>query len=311
MISIFTVPKPFVGKIAAIQRNALHSWTLLEPRCEIILIGDDAGTAEAAKEFGGRHIPKVKRNEFGTPLLSSIIGLAGGAAKNRIIAYVNTDIILLNDFLPAVKRAKSIGAFMLVGRRWDLDIEYQIDFSHPAWEKNLRRTVKNRGVLNIPDAMDFFVARHGFWRRKIPPFALGRYAWDNYLVYKAKSLGLTIVDATPVTTVIHQNHDYSHSKEWGHDLKKGPEAKRNAELAGFCHCTVNDAIWELTEKGIQSTYNKRRYQRLSKRNESKSLLEPLRRIVLMPLGRRWPRLYFKLYPRFRRMISYLITKQNR
>lgn len=64
MLTIFSCPKPFRGHINIIQRNAIRSWTLLQARPEIILIGNEEGTAEVCKEFGLRHIPDVERNEY-------------------------------------------------------------------------------------------------------------------------------------------------------------------------------------------------------------------------------------------------------
>src|SRR5712691_10486867 len=66
MLTIFATPKPFRGHIAVIQRNAIRSWTLLRPACEIILMGNDGGTADIAAEFGVRYVPDVARNTLGT-----------------------------------------------------------------------------------------------------------------------------------------------------------------------------------------------------------------------------------------------------
>jgi hypothetical protein len=50
MISIFSAPKPFIEPhIAVIQRNAIRSWKAIG--AEVILVGDDAGVAEAAADL--------------------------------------------------------------------------------------------------------------------------------------------------------------------------------------------------------------------------------------------------------------------
>jgi hypothetical protein len=41
-----------------------------------------------------------------------------------------------------------------------------------------------------------------------------------------------VVDATEALTVVHQAHDYSHVPAKAGDVLKGPEAKRNLNLAG-------------------------------------------------------------------------------
>ena len=85
MLTIFTIPKAFQGHAGVIQTNAIQSWLKLRPECEIILLGDDEGTAEVAAKFGVRHIPKVERNEYGTPLVSSIFSLAQDIAKYQLM----------------------------------------------------------------------------------------------------------------------------------------------------------------------------------------------------------------------------------
>ena len=48
MLTIFSIPKPFIGHVGVIQMNALRSWTFLDPKCEIVIFGDEPGIAEAA-----------------------------------------------------------------------------------------------------------------------------------------------------------------------------------------------------------------------------------------------------------------------
>ncbi len=50
MLTIFSCHKAFHGHFNTIQRNAIKSWTLLRPKPEIFLIGDDEGTAEVCRE---------------------------------------------------------------------------------------------------------------------------------------------------------------------------------------------------------------------------------------------------------------------
>src|SRR5438552_6747447 len=72
VLTIFAVPKAFHARFKVIQTNAIRSWTLLRPKPEIILFGDDEGTVLIARELGCRHIPHVERNRYGTPLVHSI-----------------------------------------------------------------------------------------------------------------------------------------------------------------------------------------------------------------------------------------------
>jgi len=66
MLTLFTTAKPFEGHSGVIQRNALQSWKRLHPDVEVILFGEDAGSAEIANELGLGHEAFVERNKFGT-----------------------------------------------------------------------------------------------------------------------------------------------------------------------------------------------------------------------------------------------------
>ncbi len=76
------LPRTFDGHIGVIQRNAIASWTRIKPTPEVILFGTEPGTAEAAAEYRLRHIPAVKCNEWGTPLVSDLFA-QGGAGRCR------------------------------------------------------------------------------------------------------------------------------------------------------------------------------------------------------------------------------------
>jgi len=251
MLTLFTIPKAFRGHIGTLQQNAIRSWTLLRPACEIILLGDDEGTAEVAREFGLHHIPNVARNGYGTPLLNSIFEQAQAVASHRLLVYVNADIILLSDFIAAVRRIP-FRRFLMVGQRWDMNLDRSLDFSRLDWEGRLRECVRSQGTPQEPAGMDYFVFTSGLWG-EIPPFAVGRGAWDNWLIYQARAQGAVVVDATHAVMVVHQNHDYAHIQGGQGGLWKGPEAQRNLELPGGNNArnfALADTTWALPARGV-------------------------------------------------------------
>ena len=76
LITIFSAPKPFTNPhIATIQYNAVRSWTKL-PGVDVILLGDESGLAEAARELGVKHIPDIPRSPSGAPKISTMYLLA-------------------------------------------------------------------------------------------------------------------------------------------------------------------------------------------------------------------------------------------
>ncbi len=232
MVTIFAIPKPFVGHIGIIQRNALNSWVRLLPACEVIIFGDEPGSAEVARDLGIRHEPELRRNEFGTPLLNSVFARAQQIAKHDLLCYVNSDILLLPCFSEAVTRVLAWSPqFLMVGQRRDVPVTLSIDFQQHDWVKKLREFAMSTGKQQLPRAVDYFVFPRNLYR-DVPPLAIGRGYWDHWLVWKARSLRVPVVDAGTDVLAIHQNHDHSHNPKGFIGLTTGIEGKRNRALAG-------------------------------------------------------------------------------
>ncbi|MBX7136831.1 MAG: hypothetical protein K1X83_02520 [Oligoflexia bacterium] len=233
--TLFALPKPMHGRNAIIQRNSIQSWTLLTPRPEILLFGKDEGVAELAAELGLRHLPEVAVNKFGTPIISDMFERAEAATSSAVLTYVNSDIILMDNFLRTIEIvAQARQEFLVVGRRWNLDLEQPIDFANPNWREVLRAALLRDGFIFPTGGMDFFTFSRGLYRG-MPPFAIGRTAWDNWLVWKPLSEGKAVVDATEAVLSIHHNHDYSHIKgaaDQAFIAWTGEEGRINQQLAG-------------------------------------------------------------------------------
>lgn len=248
MITIFTTPKPFKGHFGIIQENAVKSWIKIKPKPEIILFGDEKGSGQIARKYSLAHIKKVQKNDTGTPLLSDIFQKAQAFSKNPVLAYVNADIILTNDFTEAVKNI-SLATFLMTGRRRNLKITRRINFEI-NWEKELRLKLAREGKLDQVGALDYFIFPKTI-NFRMPHFAVGRGVWDNWLIYKAKLLKIPVIDATKTITAIHQNHDYSHAGGYK-AVWYGAERRQNLRLAAEKRRPFNlmNADWILTNDGV-------------------------------------------------------------
>jgi hypothetical protein len=266
MLTLFALPKPFKGHFGVIQRNAISQWTRLRPKPEIILFGNEEGTAEIAQEFDLRHIPEVERNQYGTPLVSDLFERAQALASHDTLCYVNADIMLLGDFMGAVQRVTSWrDCFLMVGVRRDVDLDEPAIYASPDQEARLLALLfeQNRAVTHW--AIDYFVFPRGLFP-SFRPFAIGRPGWDNWFLWKALESGAALVDASKVVFAVHQNHDYSHHPQGRNGVYEGHEAKQNIEIAESHFCTIENATHKLTADKIE--YNFRH------------LLVPTKRVVL-------------------------------
>lgn len=249
MLTLFTTPKPFRDHFGVIQINAIRSWTYLHPNAEVIIFGDEAGTADAAQLLNVQHVASVHRNEYGTPLVSDLFAKAKQLARNPILAYVNADIILMSDFMKAIEQVFSWRRHcLIVGQRYNVDIEDLLNFEGD-WEERLAALAYASGTLSL--GIDLFVfPRYLF--DEVPPFAIGRAFWDNWPLYAARQRKAAVVDITPTVTIIHQNHNYSHLADGAKAAYSGPEAVRNRQLLGGMHkfFTTLEATHMLTPGGM-------------------------------------------------------------
>ncbi len=250
-LTIFAMPKAFEGHTATIQKNAIRSWARLEPAPEILLFGDEPGIREMAAEVGARHIPQVERNEFGTPLVNKLFEAAEANASHPVLAYVNADMILFQSFAEGVRKVQAqFGEFLLIGQRWDLPVLEEIDFRESQWPLRLQKQMEEHAMLHAECGLDYFVFPRGLYR-EVPPFAIGRTAWDNWLVMAPHTYGAAVVDGTEFITAVHQDHDYGHVAGGRDGAWTGAEAAHNRELARFTDNSgrTSGATWALDRLG--------------------------------------------------------------
>ena len=99
-----------------------------------------------------------------------------------------------------------------------------LDLDHLDW------STLGRGRRRGADALDYFLFSPGLFA-EVPPFAVGRTVWDNWLVWKARDEGALVVDASSTVDAIHQDHSYAHVGSLG-KVRVSPEAEENRRLAG-------------------------------------------------------------------------------
>jgi hypothetical protein len=251
VLTVFAVPKPFSGQIGVIQRNAVRSWRRLHPDCQVILCGDEPGCEDAAREAGAERIPDVETNEFGTPLLGSVFESVERRARHELLCYANADILLFSDLVDAVGRiATEHDRFLIVGEAVDLEVTHALAFDSAA-DEELQERAREVGRRRGRKAIDFFVFRRGTLG-EVLDFAVGRPCWDNWVIWRATSLRLPVVDVTAVATVIHQSHEYGHVPQVRGSRWEGPEGDSNFELMRWeeRRFSLDDATHYATTDGL-------------------------------------------------------------
>jgi len=250
LLTLFSIPKAFKGHTGVIQRNAIESWTKLEPRLEIILLGNEEGTMEMARGLGLRHLPNVATSDHGTPLLSDVFRQAEAAATAPYLCYVNADIILMRDFVRAAETVqKRFPRSLVVSKRINLDIAEKLNFD-ARWEEAIKHRAQATGRDEHYSGIDVFVFPKGMYP-EIPDFAIGRLWFDHWLIKAVRQQELPVVDASLVAPVLHQNHEYDHVAGGKEQVWRGEEAERNFQLyGGVEHAfTLLDVTHDVTPGG--------------------------------------------------------------
>ena len=241
-LTVFAIPRAFERHIGIAQCNAIQSWLALEPRPQVILLGNDKGTAEVAARNGCTHIPDVECNEFGTPLLNSIFAKAHREAAGGLMLFVNADIILASELSQAISACPD-APFLMTGKRTHLTVRDELDFTRDG-EDVIKRRVARNGRRGGPTAMDYFVFPHGLFG-EVPRFAIGRGWWDHWLAAEALRRGAMLIDASQTVLAVHQDHGFLATEE---SLRNLALFGQSTESVSFALATHHIAGGRLTER---------------------------------------------------------------
>lgn len=257
LITLFTMPKAFSDPpdhTSIIQRNAIASWAKLAD-VRVILVGAERGIESTANELGVEHLAELCYNRHGTPLVNSAFELVRSQCESPLMAYCNSDVILLQDFVDTVKRTYQLQAeadFVAFGRRIDAKVEASLDFDFPQTASDLKQLARQTGRVVTQVCKEYFVFNRSLYQ-DMPEFAVGRGNWDNWMIWSAKKHGLPVVNLSEWVTAIHQMHDYQHTKASRRSVyMSGAEAKQNQSLAGGCHWVSGSVgTHRLTDNGLK------------------------------------------------------------
>lgn len=235
-LTIFSVPKAFEGHTGVIQANAIQSWSRISEDVQVLLVGDDPGVKEFATEHSVPHIPEVKRNERGTPMLDDVFRTAFENCQTDYMMFVNCDIVLTSsvlEFIRLIDAENAVEDFLGIGMRVDFDQFDRIDFE-ADWQTEIKDKAFRDGEYASILCKDYFIFRRGQFT-DIPAFSIGRGNWDSWMVSEASRRKLPIIDGTNRVFAGHQNHDYDHVGGRMSAYLSGDEARKNIELAGGRH----------------------------------------------------------------------------
>jgi len=254
MITIITTPKPLnVAVNRAAFQNAIRSWVRIKPRPEILVfLGDD--DRRIIEEEGGKWVGGIRSSVQGRPYFDHFIEEAEVLASNDILMYSTDHLILMSGLVPAVKLVSEMfpGNFVIIGKRWGLDVREPINFSDHNWESLLWDRVMRTNSLGGNAAKDYLIFRRPFGL-SIPNFIMGYPWYDTWFVWAALQAGYPVIDASDVATVVHQSHKFVEGDVEARENTPGGQHNRrigkSLNLDGMG--AISQATHILTRNGIE------------------------------------------------------------
>jgi hypothetical protein len=211
---------------------------MLNPRPDIILFGADEGVDRVAKQYDVRHSPKIDKNELGDLSMRSIFREIDKHSSTDWICYIDTDAILLDDFVPNFNYLVSqFPEFVSCAGRWDANIPEIIDFTKEDWQQKVLDAVYKLGRRGS----DYCIYPRSFYR-DMPDYSIGKGHWDGWRMGLPLTRGVPLVNIERSCKVVHQKH--------GHRFSGHPGSARNKRLSKGRIAWINDATHYVERKDV-------------------------------------------------------------
>jgi len=245
-ITFITAFRKFRPPFNMIQHSALYSWKV--NGIPVIAPMNEIGIKEACTGYENiTLIDGVKRGrEIGfstqSPIVPDLIAKALPLAKTTTVAYINSDIIITENFSERIQQMVDKYGYDIyaVGSRNEIDLKEYIN-TPETYKKVLEQ---KREAYDDSTSSDIFIASKFTWRKVIsemPDYILGRWGWDNYLHMMAEVYKLKKHNCSDVLPILHCKHTFHHifAQEKKHE-KDAPSSQYNL------------ALWEKT-RGMYGT----------------------------------------------------------
>jgi hypothetical protein len=201
---------------------AISSWLSASPHSKVILFVNRANFENLAEELEHRYelgrvnyVGPLKRDLADIPYVDDWFRQGIRLSQSTYVCFINADILLSANWFT---KAKQVFHFMgdrpilLIGQRINVNLQ-PASFLNLSFKRSLLQEidvlVKNsRHAKHSPIGIDSFcfrIDRLPFEPERIPPFVMGRYWWDNWMVGYATGRYNTITfRLTP--PIYHINH---------------------------------------------------------------------------------------------------------
>ena len=83
-----------------------------------------------------------------------------------------------------------------------MDVKEEINFCDPQKENDFWNYAKTVSIKHAPTGIDYFIFNKNTFR-KIPDLVIGRFGWDNWLLWYARRNFMALIDLSLSVFAIH------------------------------------------------------------------------------------------------------------
>ena len=222
------------------HNNTLYNWNAFKPSVLPILFTNETLLAKEAVRKGWHVLPiTATGTSFKLPVLRHMYMAVMKRFNATFYAYANSDILFTDSLLHTLKAFQNSSLssktpFLIVGRR--TNVENVTSQEVKTWEQ-IKNTTLLRGKLFNPWGIDYFITSPDYPWSIIPDVVIGRVAYDNWMVWNARRLGFTTIDATNTLLAMHQttkagNKEGHNQKEKGYNNNVLAKVYKNIQYGG-------------------------------------------------------------------------------
>ncbi len=106
----------------AVRAIAICSLRASVPGAQLLLCGQESGTAEVVSDLGLEHVPDIKRSPLGALLLNDVFRQAHSCARHGTLCFVNADIVFRGDVGTVIGLPSLLG-----GKSFDVDVREPLE----------------------------------------------------------------------------------------------------------------------------------------------------------------------------------------
>jgi hypothetical protein len=246
------------------QLRVLYSWLHdFEGLVQIVLIERKTetrtGIEEVATALGVDYSGDLETDAAGQDRLDSFMAIGERAAKADTIMFINSDIFLGPGFVKLLKELLQRPEcqekpFLISGIRYVFPMDDELEFNpfvqsvEDYAQKHIYGDGPKRFANLRPDMLDFFIFKPHTYK-VIPPFRIGKSAWDNWLFAEALRLGFNTISggwSPPILYCIHPEHDRPHQFLGAEQRNPGEHNRKlGVRHGGYSNGFLSNAAYEL------------------------------------------------------------------